>query len=453
MQFRNTVVLAITALFMAVSCITVDKTLGDDLIPTDQNIEIFTDEIDIPVQLKLAQPMQALSSSQAIFGAIRTPEFGLAEFATVTDICPNQSGWDFGEDPVIEDIYFIAPVSSHVVVDNEQTGIPQIISLHRTYKRVDSTTVFNNAFTEADYDPEPLNTSEFMYFGGDSIKMHLDMAFAEEILASSQAERDSLDLFVEKFKGIVIKSSTPEEGVYGGRQNSMTFGAGAIYIRVDYQPTWGENLRRKDTLFCLSVGYDQCLNISSYSSAGMQTKTPGEIMDIEGSAGLKPFISKDELKQAIENWKKEKGFEGKKIIVAKGAFIFPFEIPQDNDMTKYPSSLYPCNRVLDTTYNQNILTPLSDCYVTGYSTGTMNRSLREYNMDAPSYLQEMFMKNAVDLDDTYDLWIMPIYSQTDSYYGNTYYYIDDLSYYVGRLNGPQAETRPRIRLVYSVIEE
>lgn len=453
MQFRNTVVLAITALFMAVSCITVDKTMGEDLIPTDQNIEIFTDEIDIPVQLKLAQPMQALSSTQAIFGAIRTPEFGLAEFATVTDICPNQSGWDFGKDPVIEDIYFLAPVSSHVVIDNEQTGIPQIISLHRTYRRVDSTTVFNNTFSEADYDPEPLNTSEFVYFGGDSIKMHLNMAFAEEILASSQNERDSLDLFVEKFKGIVIKSSTPEEGVYGGRQNSISFGAGAIYIRVDYQPTWGENLRRKDTLFCLSVGYDQCLNVSTYSSTDMQTENPGETMLMEGSAGLKPFISKEALKETLENWKKEKGIADKKILVAKGAFVFPFEIPENNDMSKYPASIYPCNKVLDTAYNANLLTTLPDCYVTGYSTGIMNRSLREYSMDAPSYIQSMFLKETDELKESDDLWIMPIYSQTDSYYGNTYYYIDDLSYYVGRLNGPLSERRPKIRLVYSVMEE
>lgn len=453
MQFRNTVVLAVTALFMAVSCITVDKTMGDSLIPTDQNIEVFTDEIDLPVQLKLAQPMQALSASQAIFGAIRTPEFGLAEFATVTDICPNQSGWDFGEDPVIEDIYFIAPVSSQMVAESEQSGVPQIISLHRTYRRVDSTTVFNNTFTEADYNPEPLNISECVYFGGDSIKMHLDMAFAEEILASSQEERDSLNLFVEKFKGIVIKSSVPEEGVYGGRQNSMSFGTGAIYIQVDYQPTWGENLRRKDTLFCLSVGYDQCLNISTYSSESMQTENPGETMGLEGLAGLKPFISKDALKEAIENWKKEKGLEDKNILIAKGALIFPFEIPEDNDMTTYPASLYPCNKQLDTTFNENLLVTLPDCYVTGYSLGSLNRSLREYCMDIPSYIQDMFSKKTSELEDSDDLWIMPIYSQTDSYYGNTYYYIDDLSYYVGTINGPQAERKPKMRLVYSIIED
>lgn len=453
MHFRHTAALAFAAIFMAVSCITTDKTVGDNLIPSDQDIQIHTADIEIPVGMKLAEPLQALSATEQIFGAIRTPEFGLAEFASAADICPNMSGWDFGKDPVIKDIYFLAPVSVKMVTEDKQAGIPQIISLHRTNRTIDSTTVLNNSFTAADYDHTPLNVSEFMYFGGDSIKMHLDMAFAEEILASSQNERDSLELFVENFKGILIKCSSPEEGTYGGRQNALAFGAASIFIKVDYQPTWGEGLNRKDTLFCLSVGFNQCLNVSSFESEALQTEAPGETIAFEGSAGLKPFISGSALKETIENWKEEMGYAGKNILIAKGAFVLPFEIPENLDMTKYPSNIYPCNKELDTTYNVNYMYLLGDCNVAGYSIGQLNRSLCEYNMDAPSYIQSLFSKKKDEVTESDDLWMMPIYSETDSYYGTTYYYIDDLSYYVGKINGPDAERKPKMRLVYSIVED
>ena len=462
MQFKHTIVLAVTALFLAVSCITVDKSMGDNLIPSDQNIPIRYAEIDLPVQLKSAQPMQQISTSECIFGAIRTPEFGLVEFATVGDVCPNMTGWDFGKDPKVKDIYFLTGVTSKVVMQDDQAFVPQIVSIHRTKKNIDSTTVFNNSFTEADWDPQPLNVSEFTYFGGDSIKIHLNMDFAKEILASSQQERDSLELFAQKFKGLLFKTNAPEEGTIGGRENSFSFGAGTIYLLVDYQPTWDKGLSRKDTVFTLSVGLDYCLNISSYESDAMQTAEPLEILPVEGVAGVKPYISKDALKDAIDAWKISEGYENENLAIAKATMVFPFEIPQDNDMTKYPQMLYPCNKELDTTFNANFFFTHDDISTTGYSIGAINRSLCEYKVDIPSVIQDFVSKRKSELDDTYNMWLLPIYSETDDTYGNTYYYIDQGTYYVGNINGPayskvrEGESKPRrpkLQLVYSVLNK
>ncbi len=457
MQFRHTIVFAVAAMFMAVSCITVDKSLGDDFISTNQNLPVYSVELDIPVQVKSASPLQGISAESSIFGAIRTEEFGLAQFSTVADICPNISGWDFGKDPVVKEVYFLAPVTSTYVAQDNQTGIPQSLTLHRTNRRIDTTTVFNNSFTEADYDPVPLNVSENMYFGGDSIKIHLKKSFAEEILTSTQEQRDSLNLFAEHFKGLILKSSVPEDGIYGGRTNVMSYGAGAIYIRVDYQPTWDEDLPRKDTIFTLSWGFNYCLNVSEYESGKLQSENPQETLPYEGIAGLKPYISHSEMKALIDNWKAKEGYLGKHVLISKGTLIFPFEIPEDLDMTKYPTNIYPCNRVNDTTYNAKLFTTLEDCYVEGYNIGTQNRSLCEYAMDIPSYIQEMVRKDASEIDDSYDLWLMPILAQTssDSYSGSstTTYAMDFSNYYTGKLNGPGAERKPKLLLVYSVMEE
>ena len=453
MQFKNTIVLFAAALFMAVSCITVDKTLGEDFISSNQNLPVHSVELELPVQVKSSGPIQGLSATESVFGAIRTKEYGLAQFSTVADICPNISGWDFGKDPVVKEVYFLAPVTSTYVLEENQVGIPQIITLHRTNKRVDTTTVYNTSFTAADYDPVPLNVSENIYFGGDSLHIYLHNSFGEEILASSQEERDSLNLFANKFKGIMIKASAPEEGIYGGRENTMTFGSGAIYIRVDYQPTWEENLPRKDTIFTLSWGYNYCLNVSEFESNKLQTTEPGETLAIEGIAGLKPYVSGKAVKEVLDKWRAEMGYMDKHVLISKGTVVFPFEIPEDLDMTKYPTNLYPCNRIEDTTYSAMFFSPLEDANVEGYNIGAQDRSLCQYVMDIPSYVQDMVRKDQLELDSTYDFWLMPIYSQTDSYSNTTSYVLDLTTYYMGHINGPGAERKPKLQLVYSVMEE
>lgn len=453
MQFKHTIVFGVVAIFMAVSCITVDKTLGEDFISSNQNLPVYTAVLDLPVQIKSSSPLQGMSAGESVFGAIRTEEFGLVQFSTMADICPNMTGWDFGKDPVVKEVYFRAPISSTYVTQDNQKGIPQILSMHRTKKRIDTTTVFNNSITAADYDPQPLNVSEYLYFGGDSLMMYLDNSFGEEIVASSQQERDSLNLFVENFKGLILKSSSPEEGIYGGRENTISFGSGAVYILVDYQPTWEEGLARKDTIFTLSWGYNYCLNIAEYGSASLETDDPGKLLPVEGGAGVKPYISHSALKDAIDNWKSEMGFGDKKVIIAKGELVFPFEIPEDLDMTKYPFSLYPCNRIEDTTYNAKLFFPLEDVNVAGYNIGAQDRSLCQYAMDIPTYIQEIVSKDRSEIGQEYDLWLMPIISQTDSYYNTTTYSLDCTTYYTGWLNGPGAERKPQLRLLYSVFEE
>lgn len=454
MQFKNTIVLAVAALFMAVSCITSDKSVGDSLVPDNQELEIRMAEIPLPVQLKSAQPLQSFSNSESVFGAIRTQEHGLVEFATAANFCPNMSGWDIGKDIQVKEVYFIAGISSTYVPEEEQKGIPQRITLHRINKVIDTNTVFNNSITEADYVPEPLNSTESLYFGGDSIKIHLKNSFAEEIFTATRQEMDTLSLFIERFKGLLLKSSTPDEGVLGGRQNFMNYGAGSIYISVNFQPTWDEGLERKDTLFVLKLGTEVCLNISKYESMQNQTDTPGESMNIEGAAGLKPYISKDDLKQAIDAWKSQEGLDGKNIIIAKGALVFPFEIPEDMDMTNYPASLFPCSRTYDTTYNGNVFYPVSDVNVPGGHTGSINRSLKEYRMDIPSIIQDFVSMDASQMDDLkHNIWIMPTTSQTDSYYGTVSYAIDLSTYYLGTINGPSAQRYPTLQMIYSVMEK
>lgn len=455
MQFRHTIVLALAAI-MAVSCITVDKKMGEDLVPGNQSLPVSVAEIDVPVQLKSSQPLQTLSTSEGTFGAIRTEEFGLVEFASVADLYPTVSGWDFGEDPIVKGIYLLANISAVYSSHDQQEGIPQQVFVHRTYKNVDSTTIYNSSFTAADYDPTPLNTGEVVYFGTDSLKIHLNPDYAKELLTATEDERDTVRLFAQRFKGLLVRTNTPDEGTYGGRENLINFGTGALYITINFQPTWKEGLSRKDTIFSISYGRDYCLNLSSYESDKLQNDSPEEDLAFEGAAGLKPYIDKDDLKQAIENWKTSEGLQGKEIIVAKAALVFPFEIPDNLDMTTYPNTLYPCVREFDTTYNANLFFTATDINAEGLSLGTINRSLCEYRMDIPSLIQDFISKDTSELDELkHNIWIMPTKSEVDSYYGVTSYSIESTTYFTGKLNGNNTKSKkggPKLQLVYTVLQ-
>ena len=455
MQFRHTIVLALAAI-MAVSCVTIDKTMGEDLVPGNQSLPVSIAEIDVPVQLKSSQPLQTLSSSEGTFGAIRTEEFGLVEFSSVADLYPTVAGWDFGKDATVKGIYLLANISTVFTSHDQQEGIPQQVFVHRTYKNVDSTTLYNSSFTAADYDPTPLNAGEVVYFGTDSLKVHLNLDYAKELLTATKDERDTVKLFAKRFKGLLVRTSAPDEGTCGGRENLINFGTGALYITINFQPTWKEGLSRKDTLFSINYGRDHCLNLSSYESDKMQNANPEEDLAFEGAAGLKPYIDKDDLKQAIENWKAKEGLIGKDIVIAKAALVFPFEIPDNLDMTTFPNTLYPCIREYDTTYKANLFYAASDIQADALNLGTINRSLCEYRMDIPSLIQEFVSKDASELDELkHNIWIMPTKSEVDTYYGVTSYNIESTTYYTGKLNGNNTKSPkggPKLQLVYTVMQ-
>ena len=74
------VILSLAALltaFCLASCITTDHTLGNSLVPDNQDITLHTATIDLPVGLKMADSLQMSVSQSAMVGAVRSDTFGL----------------------------------------------------------------------------------------------------------------------------------------------------------------------------------------------------------------------------------------------------------------------------------------------------------------------------------------------------------------------------------------
>lgn len=469
MQFKDTlrtlVLTAFSCLFLF-SCITMDKTVGSDYIPDDHKLKMHTVSLPLPVALKQTDSVQGITSTYATLGAIRTKEFGVAEFGIAGNISPTSTTLDLGKDPVIVSTYLVLPLAgvasqgsltrTSIILDPSQEGITQNINVHRLTKYIDSTTLYSNSITEEYYKPELLNKSAATYFGGDSIKIYLDNTLGAEILTATETELDSLELFANNFPGLYVTCDAPAAEMEGGRLNLFDATSCLIYLKYNFQPTWDENLARKDTTIALSFGYGYLLNTSKYSSADLETTEPLEELYLEGIGGIAPYVDIKELKSAISNWAAENNYDETKMLISKATLVFPFELqPEDYETAsyRYPSYIFPANRKFhnDTT-DIKYYYPLEDYNSTDNPLGAMNRSLMNYSCDVSDTMQEIVNKDISELDDTYSFWMYPLMYETDSYYGYTSYYINNYTYFNAKLNGPKAERHPELQLVYTIVE-
>ena len=74
-------------------------------------------------------------------------------------------------------------------------------------------------------------------------------------------------------------------------------------------------------------------------------------------------------------------------------------------------------------------------------------------MDIPSIIQDLVSKDASELTDLeHNIWLLPIETTTDSYYGTSGFTINSTSYAVGKINGPGNKRAPKLQIVYSVVQ-
>ena len=453
-------------LFAANSCITVDKTVGNKYIPEEHYLQVALDTFRLPLQVKSTDSIQTVSASYMTIGAIRTEEFGLAQFGTAGNICPTSTAFDFGEAPRIISIYMLIPLAqtsdestmarTSIYFDPAQANITQNFNVYRLNKYIDSTMLFNNSLKEEGYSPVPINTNAIVYSGGDSVRVYLDNSLGEELLTATDEELDDFDEFVKRFGGLYITADAPIGNDIGGRMGIFSRSAAVIYMKFNFKPTWDEGLERKDTLVSFTFGDSFCLNTISVSSKESETDAQLEEMPVEGSAGVNPYLDAKEFKSIIDNWIIQKGLDPAKVVVGKATMHFPFEFPENLDEIeyKYPPYLFPTQRrnINDTTFIKYYF-PFGDNGSNENPIGVMNRSLKSYICDMTATVQEFISKDASEIDDTYNIWLYPIVKETDATYGTTTISTDQVSYFNGKINGPAAERYPILTILYTVLND
>ncbi len=444
-NFRLAAVLLLFSLITA-SCITTDKTLGDDFVPNDHILGVSTAEIEVPLQMKMADSLQTIFPGYLVIGAYKDQDLGTTLSCAAFQIIPTIHGNDYGENPVPSYIKLSMAVNQRLALESVDNSIPQNIYVYTLKKDLDSTTAYNNSISADDIDPTPLNKGGVVYFGGDSIVMNLPLDFAKKLLTASKEERDSAVVFTKKFKGLYLTTEPLPGAIKGGRFNIID--PASLYMELKYRHVDTKNKIDKDSLLYYYISTAKpYLNTFSHSSKRLETDKSQETVYIEGLAGIKPYIDFSEVRKNMSAWAKAKNTDISKIIISRAELRFPYEFPSDYlTMKQFPSQIFLATKEEQAAYDLPFYQPSSDIYV--LSSGLNNRSFNYYSMDISAYLQKV-LKGSIS-GKALNAWITPVGSTTNSYSGTTTYYVDNLIYCKAKLNGNSSARKPYMVVTYAI---
>jgi len=471
----NSFFLSLAASFAALlclpSCVTTDLSLASDFVPTNRNIPIKIAEFDINLGQRYPDSLQTLLSGRAIVGSINTEEFGVLNIGAAMAVAPKYDSIRWGGSPKFKMMRLAIPVTSCFCRDDRLYSIPQNIYFHKMLKPIDSTTVYAHSFTRDDYEKKQCTISSAIYTADDSLCVMFTEEFAKPLFDLDSTVMDSTELFLEKFYGVYME--TEDALLNGGRLN--TFDMSNAVMTFTFSSINYEGIRRDTTVY-FSIGeYASVMKIEQDKKIS-ECDSTDQTAIYDGMLGIKPVIDARKLKANIEELAKKEGLSAKAIMISKAQFNFPFEYPGSNDgFTNWPGNMFLFQRFRDST-GFVYYSPISEIYSTNYDTGSANRSKMSYRPDAALYIQTLLNTPLEEIDDSYDLWVMPTVSMSTSssssstmdyysyyyyyYYGydpysssssETYYYVDNLNYLTCKLYGSKAPVHPTLRITYTLL--
>lgn len=471
-------------LTIATSCVDVDNTVGSSYVPLDQNIYILTQEFDLPVGHRYPDSLNTELFDYLPVGSISTPEYGNVTVGAAVSIVPSLQFKEWGENPVFKSMVLSLATSSVQTLDDNQKYIPQNIYVHRLTKDLDSTMVYGNSLNESDYTAQQCCKGANITTGLDTVYIEFPEEFAKPIFSMDSTTMDSVELFVKKFKGLYIRTDKRRANDIGGRLSE--FNISKPCLTLNYTSTRKSDGQRRDTSeqFYLSgsmahgiMTLDHDRNIPEKKLAETEIRT-------EGLGGITPFVSGKELRDIFDKWMEGMGVNRNNLMVSKAVIELPvhFSGSYENYVT-YPINLFPARRMKDSIGNV-VYMPINEIYTQDYNNGSLVTNLDDgkdayyYRPDAALFIQSLIKEDYDKVDSSYDIWLMPTssYSVTTkknnsaisdyysyyyySYYGvdinsstQTFYCVDNLTYYQGTLSGTAADLRPKLKLTYTVIAE
>ncbi|MCF0167770.1 MAG: DUF4270 family protein, partial [Bacteroidales bacterium] len=309
--------LILISIFSFTSCVNVDYSLGSGFVPSDQNLQIFSDTIDLPVGLKMTDSLQASSYYLAV-GNCYDEIFGLTKIDLAMTVAPptvNDTSFKFGTDPEIISADLGFNLTNVRTFDKGELHIPQNLHIYPLTIALDTTRIFCNSIDESCYDPTPINKGSAVYFGTDSITIPLKNEWAAKFLTATDADMDSLLLYIEKFHGVYVTADDPINlDQYAGRINNF----GTANMSITYKFTNSEGVR-KDTTAIFPVGSGSYgFSVQRYRHESENLEMPSnnnsDILYYQGLAGIKPYIDGQELLELMHRWADKKGIDLKSLI-------------------------------------------------------------------------------------------------------------------------------------------
>ena len=414
------------------SCVTVDNSLGANLIPLSQLYDVYTAEFPLTdIEMKMLDSLSGYSNTRITVGAVRDTEFGLTTRGCALSLVPIADSVNFGKNPVFKSFRFTAARDTVSFADASEENILQNINVYELKNPMDFSFVDLN--TPVEHKPERITDGVPVYNGHDSLTFRFSRAFGEKYMQITMADLKDMKTYLSKYPGIYI--DTDEPAGIGGRINMFSLQLGVNssygYVTKDYAElsfTAEYNGERKDSSFLFyfspndfvnldslvtaksSSDYSDyytfpqyCFNTTTHESAGRSGKVTDRIC-IEGGGGLKAVFSAEEILGKLRGEIAQHG-DPAEAVLTRATLVLPFEFPEDyKDMYKYPDYISPTCRL---SYEDGVsFASLTDVSSTSQNPGKLDRSRLEYAPDVTYHIQKLLqVKEGAKLSN-FDIWTL-----------------------------------------------
>ena len=458
----TTVAAVCAGMICSSSCVNVDNSIGESMIPDNQLYNIYTAEFPIEdIRQEMADSLSGYSMYKFTFGALQDETFGLTTRSAAFTLVPINDTLDFGKNPVFRQFHMSAVSDSTSYSDPSQQYILQNVNVYELDKAIN----YNKLYPEISYTKKRITDGIPVYNGSDSLSFDFSREFGEKYMGIKAEDMDTISHYTAKFPGIVITSDIPAGN--GGRINMFRLPIAVIdgsiygsYAELKFTADYGTRTK-VDTSFLFYLGPLSLYNMNGVSSTNV-TKYPqlafdrathsstalegkaGKSVLMEGGRGIKPVIKAKALKDKILEIISQNTDKPADAVISKASLILPFEFPDDyTTMYEFPTALSPtCRIATDTSVT---FAGITDSSISDENQGDINRSKCEYAPDITHHIQAVIKLKDDAKINNYDIWMLAMAKETiassnssssssnynDDYYQQMMYY----NYYNSMYNG------------------
>ena len=432
------------------SCVSINEQIGENLIPTDQQWDVFTPEaVDLEdICIQMSDSLTGYSNSRFTFGAVKDEIMGTNIKSTSFTLVPYLDSVDLGKNTRIRQFHFSAVRDTLSTVYDNQQRLLQNIYVSELKKPLDSTVLYCGAFMNPKIREEYLDTENRItigvpvYDGGDSLSFDFSREFAESFVERLRtANVDSIDLYINDLPGIYITTDAPTGP--GGRINMFNLNLqtdsygylSANYAELKITAEYEGRKEPVDTSFYFFFGpaafmeaddndfpTQLAFNASNHST-GEEFIRNWEVgnrdkLYIEGGSGLKPVIKAEEIKRIVEEQIALAGItDPSEVVINKASLILPYNVEGDySKLDKYPQILSPTVRLRSSDGKYVSYAGITDSSISSENQGDINRSLSVYSPDVSHHVQEIVKldRNSEDYAkniERYDIWFLIMHEE------------------------------------------
>ena len=417
-------------LFGSASCITIDNTLGENFIPTNQIWDVYPCE---PVALKditmqYSDKLSGYSNTRFTFGATRDENFVSSSYASFT-LVPLMDSLDFGKEingyPKISQFHLTAVRDTLSMVYDRQERILQNVYVYGLKEALDSTILYTSTDLRALANNEVITCGIPVYDGGDSLSFDFSIEYSKSLIKGIQEfqkldaeKRDSLDNYLKYVPGIVMGTDPQTE--VGGRINmfNLSIEAESGYLTGNYAilkftGIYEDSTEPVDTSFVFYFGPSDFLKDDDTSYPTQYAFNANETLPVKndfmetwengnkenlyaiGGSGLKPVVKASEIREIVNDLIDQEISKGsvlnkEEVVINKATIVLPYNVNGDWDkLNKYPVILSPTLRLVSDNDKYYTYAGLTDSSIESENQGNINRSLGIYSPDVSHHVQQI----------------------------------------------------------------